>query len=452
MPLDPSLILAAGDIPANSQKAYSNAFNQSQNEINAPYKTQALQNQAQEGQVANQTNQFKLASAKLDALQSAAINLTPENWSIQKNLLESHDIPTNGMPDQFDANWKAGTINQLNAAKQQLDLQSTQADIAMKQAHAQFFANGGQQPAAVKIANALQEARAAGDMGRVNNLLQAQKVLDKGLQLNDEGLVESIPGYNTSLGNQKTAETEAKAIGTQSGEADKTLSVMQSNLPSVLQRFKEMRDASANASYGLGTNKEGEGIYQQFAKSALGDDQTSQANALLAQRSAQGILPELGPQLAQAGVRGNKFLETIANSASGLDLGAKPKDKIALINGLENTYINNLKSTAQQLRAKGRPAPSDSDIDQMISDIRKGNIPEGLSTPIQNQGNIPPQGLSNTVMQDASPGTSNAAFIQQNGGQPVSNPNASAFAQKVQAARAHGYSDSEIKAFLAGQK
>lgn len=82
----------------------------------------------------NQTNQLALATTKIKSLQDAAINLTPDNYAIQKNLLESHGIVQPGvMPDQFDPAWKDATINKLAQAGQQLDIQAKQADIGYKQ-------------------------------------------------------------------------------------------------------------------------------------------------------------------------------------------------------------------------------------------------------------------------------------------------------------------------------
>lgn len=160
-------------------------------------------------------------------------------------------------------------------------------------------------------------------------------------------------------------KTGLDAGATNAAEAAKTLHIMQSNLPSALQRFQHMKDAAGDASYGIGVNEEGDGVKQQIYNNLAGN-KTAKANSLLKQYAAQGILPELGPQLAQAGIKGNKFLEGIANSASGLDLTAPPDVKKSLVDGLQNTYINNLKSTAAQLRNQGQPAPSEADIDKMV--------------------------------------------------------------------------------------
>lgn len=162
-------------------------------------------------------------------------------------------------------------------------------------------------------------------------------------------------------------KTQAEDSAKNLVDSTKTLNVMQANLPVVLQRFQVMREAAKNAGYGLGNDNEGEGILQQYHQTR--DDQTGRANTVIKQASSQGILPELGPQLAQAGIRGNKFLETLASSASGLSLVDGPKAKQDAIDGLERQYIQNLKSTSRQVRAQGGQAPTEEEIDNMVKQM-----------------------------------------------------------------------------------
>lgn len=169
---------------------------------------------------------------------------------------------------------------------------------------------------------------------------------------------------------KQTAEKSGGALGDEIGDAAKTVNIMQTNLPMVMQRFAEMRQAAQDASYGMGINAEGEGWSADLSKSIVGSEKTATANSLLKQREAMGILPELGPQLQQAGVNGNKFLESIARGASGLELDAKPETKIHLIDGLETQYVNNLKATAAQLRNAGQPAPTDAEIEAMAQQAK----------------------------------------------------------------------------------
>lgn len=201
---------------------------------------------------------------------------------------------------------------------------------------------------------------------------------------------ETVAAYKTaqdaafqqhqSLPETKAADAAATAAGSKTGEnladAVKTLNVTQANLPAALKRFQDIRDEATNASSGMFVSDDMDGYAQQLARTSLGSDTTSQANALIKQHTAQGILPELGPQLASAGVKGNKFLEGISNSASGLNLADKPQDKIAVVNGLENQYVAQMKSSAAVARANGQPAPTDEQIDAaVLAEKQKLKIP-----------------------------------------------------------------------------
>lgn len=165
-------------------------------------------------------------------------------------------------------------------------------------------------------------------------------------------------------------QKQAEKSGEDAAAAQKTYSVAASNLPFVLSRFNEMRGAAKDASYGpeYWVNDEGTGAGQQFHNSR--DDDTSRANSTLLQKGAQGILTELGPQLAQAGVRGNKFLESIASSASGLHMAQPPGAKLNAIDGLEAQYVRSLKATAQEIRSYGGKAPTDDEIDAEVAKLK----------------------------------------------------------------------------------
>lgn len=183
----------------------------------------------------------------------------------------------------------------------------------------------------------------------------------------NKALSEALMAEYNADPNTIARKEQVTKEGGNAADVGKTLNVMSANLPVVMQRLKEMEDASGNASYGFGVNNEGTGFKQGMA-SQFGYDKN---NAILQQRAAQGVLPELGPQLAQAGIRGNKFLETLASSASGLNLAASPEAKQVAIQGLREQYISNLKSTARQVRAMGGQAPSDAEIDAQVAQYAK---------------------------------------------------------------------------------
>lgn len=162
----------------------------------------------------------------------------------------------------------------------------------------------------------------------------------------------------------KAKQEEATKGGENLADAQKTFNVAASNLPRAMQRFQELRDASANASSGLGVNSEGEGMYPSLARAF--EPETAKANQIIQQASKQGILAELGPQLQ--GLKGNKFLEGIANSASGLNAADPAKVKVNAVNGLQDQYIANLKSLAAQRRQYGdKNAPTDEQIDTEVA-------------------------------------------------------------------------------------
>lgn len=169
---------------------------------------------------------------------------------------------------------------------------------------------------------------------------------------------------------------EGEDSGTNKAAAEKTLNVITSNLPIAMKRFQELRNVASDASYGLGAegkdNEPGfkETLAYQFAPKSDYFSKTANANTVFQQKTAQGVLPELGPSLAQAGIKGNKFLETLANEASGLSLAADPNSKLSGIQGLEDQYIRNLKSTAQQVRSYGGTAPTDKEIDTMVAQMK----------------------------------------------------------------------------------
>jgi hypothetical protein len=177
------------------------------------------------------------------------------------------------------------------------------------------------------------------------------------------------------------ATSEAQDTGKNLADATKTFNVAASNLPRAMQRFSELRQASANASAGAGVSDQEpeQGIMEHFlpgpdwARSAARtfpeswiNPKVALANQTIDQATKQGVLSELGPQMQ--GLKGNKYLESIANGASGLNPADPAPVKIQAINGLQDQYISNMVSLANQRRSYGDPmAPKQSDLAQMIS-------------------------------------------------------------------------------------
>jgi hypothetical protein len=188
------------------------------------------------------------------------------------------------------------------------------------------------------------------------------------------------------------AASQAEDTGKNLADATKTFNVAASNLPRAMQRFSQLRDAAKNSSYGGGVSEEEPGstfgdYARNYARTGAGqmfEPGRATANQIIDQATKQGVLSELGPQLA--GLRGNKFLESIASGASGLNPADPAPTKINAINGLQDQYISNLKSLAQQRRQYGDPAaPSDMSLAQMIAQHAS---PDSMISVVDPQGNL----------------------------------------------------------------
>lgn len=224
-----------------------------------------------------------------------------------------------------------------------------------------------QQSALLRMLPALTRAT-GGDLPAAMKILQDQRALSipPGVTLPQgtefvNGQVMPIPGAAQAAAQQEQTKKTGETTGTNLAEAQKTLSVMQSNLPSLNARLDEMKQYAvgnpqagiAPASYGPNwlLDENGEGPIADYHNSKT--DQTAVSNAMLKQRAAQGVLPELGPQLSQAGIKGNKFLEQLATSASGIPMNASPDAKAAAIEGLRTQYMRNMQATQQQVQQLG---------------------------------------------------------------------------------------------------
>lgn len=170
------------------------------------------------------------------------------------------------------------------------------------------------------------------------------------------------------------ATTEATKNAENLTDASKTFNAAAGNLPRAMQRFAQLREAAKNASYGGGVSEEDPGstfgdYARNYARTASGqffEPGRATSNQIIDQATKQGVLSELGPQLA--GLKGNKFLESIASGASGLNPADPSDTKINAINGLQDQYISNLKSLAEQRRNYGdKSAPTDIDLAKLIS-------------------------------------------------------------------------------------
>lgn len=183
------------------------------------------------------------------------------------------------------------------------------------------------------------------------------------------------------------ATAEAQKTGDNAAEAAKTLNVMSANLPVLQKRISDMTEANHASSLGPWNDPSGNGMASKIADYRNGP--ASIANAKLQQLTAQNVLPELGPALAQAGIKGNKFLETLSSTASGVDLSKGQQARQAQIDGLMSNYAQNMRSTYQQVKNYGGdPASIFSDPPSVANAVKLGIIPreEGISILQKNHG------------------------------------------------------------------
>lgn len=198
----------------------------------------------------------------------------------------------------------------------------------------------------------------------------------------------------------------ATKAGDNLADSQKTYDVAASALPRAMQRFNEIRLAAKDASSGGGVDEEDPGsrtgdYARNFARSWLGsllEPKVAQANQTIEQATKQGILSELSAQLQ--GLKGNKFLEGIASGASGLNL-ADPSDvKINAVNGLQDQYISNMKSLAEQRRQYGDSnAPTDAQMADMISKYADPSTTISVISPDGKLGRVSPSHLTDLISQ-----------------------------------------------------
>lgn len=204
------------------------------------------------------------------------------------------------------------------------------------------------------------------------------------------------------------ASKQAENLGGDLADATKTYNVMSTNLPRAMQRFSQLRQAAPNASSGGGVSDAapeepgfidhflpGPDYARNFARTSGGqyfEPKTAAANQVIEQAGKQGILNELGPQLQ--GLKGNKFLESIASGASGLNPSDPPDVKVNAVNGLQDQYISQMKAMAVQRQQLGdRNAPTDLTMAQQIAQHADPSTKISVIGPDGTNGRIDPKHL-----------------------------------------------------------
>lgn len=168
-----------------------------------------------------------------------------------------------------------------------------------------------------------------------------------------QGGIPAPPAGPAALEAQKKAASEA---ATNAAAAQKNATLMLSNLPLMNNQFNKMRDANKISSFSPLNDEEGEGLattYHGLNDQYGGGDPAASANATLKTLAAQNVIREIGPQLQQGGVKGNKFLESVIANSSGIDLSASKDARAKQIDLLQNNYNQGLQSTFSQLKAYG---------------------------------------------------------------------------------------------------
>lgn len=176
--------------------------------------------------------------------------------------------------------------------------------------------------------------------------------VSQGAQLPPVGQTSNVPAFNPfNAVSTEAAKKSASENAENVAEAAKTYNVMNANFDNMMQRVKDMTKANEDSSFSPMNSDEGHGMVTMYHD--IRNDPTSEANAILQQRAAQGVLPELGPALSQAGIKGNKFLEGLANQANNIDLSKGKVGRQTQIDGLMKAYLQNMKSSHDQISGLG---------------------------------------------------------------------------------------------------
>lgn len=396
--INSSIPLGINDPGFDPAAAFQKGFALRQTVQNAPLERQKLQNQVETGQIQNQTEGLASASAKVKALQDAAVNLTADNYSIQKNLLESHGIvPPGIMPPQFDPQWKDGIINKLSQQAQQLDLQTKQAEIGLKGAQAQYYQNGGKQPAAAMLARDLEEARLSGNLTRYNELAAAAKLLDKGqlynfstnsqtnasqnpttpnslggLQPPQVGALPTIttmPGYNSAVGGKEAAKEQAKLdvkTGAEANASEETFSKLNQNLDAMEALVKGGTTPSskyfvpASVQASLGRN-----IPQ------LGMEGTAKGYTDFNTLNTPVVLNTLAELVKGGAIRGNQTVERMINQGFLVDPNLSDQEKLDKIATIRSE-LQNAAIASRNISNKDKGQPTQ--LYQGMPTVPNGNL------------------------------------------------------------------------------
>lgn len=282
------------------------------------------------------------------------------------------------------------------------------------------------QVAAVDPGSALPQIQASDNQGHAPDIMSAARMrainqigplmpnanpktkMDWENQVND--LVNKDPAVMQA---QQAGSATGSEQGKNLADAQKALNVMVNNIPAIVSRTNAIIKNSPLSSSGLGVDAAGNGIAPDFDTTKLGQlvaPGSADANANLQKLAAQESFPGITAALSNASMKGNKFLETLANSALSINMKSPADTKVKLANQNLTQYIQQVLAAAGQARANGQ---ADVPTDQMILSMftsAGAKIPQqfidaqnaqtgGSATPPAGNTLKTPSGISYSVVQ-----------------------------------------------------
>jgi hypothetical protein len=177
--------------------------------------------------------------------------------------------------------------------KTKADYDRAETEFYLKKLMAQKSITGST-PAALKIADAIQKARASGDTTLLNDIVASGKLLDRGVTYDDEGNPVAMPGYAPAVasiegakaGAKRQAEQDVnlvmepqiandvetqKVLGKEAGDASVAAIDLESTYPSLMDTVGKLSKLGKTATYTLA----GRGV--DVARKEAGMDPRQQA-------------------------------------------------------------------------------------------------------------------------------------------------------------------------------
>lgn len=290
----------------------------------------------------------KAAAATPAALASATAGISPDNPGMT--------LPTGGAATPASALPDAEQSAQPSGAQQQMAAVNT----AFTNAKQRALESAGPEP--------VQGTQSQAAFDSLHG--QWQQKIQQAIE-NDPELMRA----------KEAAKATGNVQGTTAGDAQKAFNVILSNIPAVVNRTNQIIKYAPDASHGLGTDAEGEGVDAKFANTAIGqviEPRTAQANAAMNKLASQESYPGITAALSNNNMKGNRFVEMLLNNALSLDMRSPPPVKTGMANQNLTNYIQTALSTAAQIRSQGFQTLSDEQIIQKFKDAG-ATIPDQLT-------------------------------------------------------------------------